>query len=376
MSALESIIRTFRRASADPTAYAQAWKAKTHRPVIGYLCTYTPVELIQAAGALPLRLFESTGDMTAADLHFQSYSCSLARGCLEGALQGEFDFLDGMVFSHTCDTMQRLSDIWRMNIAVGFHTDLLLPSKLHTESAVEYMLAVTNTLQATLQDRLGAVITEPDLRAAVGTYNRIRQTLRRLYEMRRHRPEIMKSGDLHALLKCAMIMDPVAYLEKITRLSALLDKEKMETTPGRKRVVLCGGACSQPDLYTIVEDAGAVVVYDDLCTGGRFLTGEIALEGDLAASIVRRYAARPVCPAKHAGLFSRAAELLQSVTHGNADGVIIFYLKFCDPHAFDYPYLKAALEEKGIPVLAVELETAAGSRGQLRTRCEAFVEML
>ena len=56
--------------------------------------------------------------------------------------------------------------------------------------------------------------------------------------------------------------------------------------------------------------------------------------------------------------------------------MIFFYLKFCDPHAFDYPYLKQMLEIQGIPSLLVELEDQIFSGGQLQTRCEAFIEMI
>jgi benzoyl-CoA reductase/2-hydroxyglutaryl-CoA dehydratase subunit BcrC/BadD/HgdB len=52
------------------------------------------------------------------------------------------------------------------------------------------------------------------------------------------------------------------------------------------------------------------------------------------------------------------------------------YLKFCDPHAFDYPYLKEMLDARGIPCLLVELEEQTVSQGQFQTRCEAFLEML
>ena len=72
----------------------------------------------------------------------QAYSCSLVRGALEETLAGRLEFLDGVVFPHTCDSIQRLSDIWRMNVKECFHLDVVGPVKLDTDSARDYMAAV------------------------------------------------------------------------------------------------------------------------------------------------------------------------------------------------------------------------------------------
>ncbi len=60
----------------------------------------------------------------------------------------------------------------------------------------------------------------------------------------------------------------------------------------------------------------------------------------------------------------------------HADGVIFLFLKFCDPHAFDYPYIKEMLDKEGIPSMLFEVEDQLPSEGQFKTRCEAFIEML
>ena len=58
-----------------------------------------------------------------------------------------------------------------------------------------------------------------------------------------------------------------------------------------------------------------------------------------------------------------------------ASGVIFALQKFCEPHAFDYPYLAHAPEEEGIFSLLLEVE-GTSSRRQLRTRLQAFLEIL
>ena len=108
--------------------------------------------------------------------------------------------------------------------------------------------------------------------------------------------------------------------------------------------------------------------------------GKVALITGAASGIGKAIAGRCldriVCPAKNRGLTDRADHLVRLVREKRAQGVIFFLLKFCDPHAFDYPYLKEALDREKVPSMLVEVEDRLPADSQLRTRFEAFVEML
>ncbi|HUH65079.1 MAG TPA: 2-hydroxyacyl-CoA dehydratase family protein [Syntrophales bacterium] len=360
----------------DPAAYGRRMK-EDGRKVVGYFCSYTPEEIIYAAGAHPFRIFGTGESIHCADAHFQSYCCSLVRGALEGALSGSLDFLSGAVFPHTCDSIQRLSDIWRMNVKGPFHLDLVLPVKLDTESARMYMIDVLRKFRNDLASRLKAEITDERLAGAIGTFNVIRGALRRLYELKAENPWIIGGSDLYAIVKAAMIMDRNRLCEILP--SVIRDIENKKGVTGdtaSKRVVLAGGVCNNPDIYRIVEQSGGVVVWDDFCTGSRYFEETTKGNADPIASIAGRFLARPVCPAKHTGIFTRGENLLRIVREKNARGVVFFFLKFCDPHAFDYPYLKGFLDREGIPSMMFEVEDQLPSEGQLRTRFETFIDML
>jgi benzoyl-CoA reductase/2-hydroxyglutaryl-CoA dehydratase subunit BcrC/BadD/HgdB len=173
-----------------------------------------------------------------------------------------------------------------------------------------------------------------------------------------------------------MVMDRSAMVGHLETLLAALTRARPAESPPAARIVLAGGACSLTDVHQAIEAAGAAVVWDDLCTGTRAFTGAIDAGNDPVAAIARRYAERVVCPAKHAGLDARGLALRQAVKDSRADGVIFVVLKFCDPHLFDYPYLKSALDHGGIPSLMLEIEDRPAGTGQFQTRIEAFVEML
>lgn len=369
-------IQQFKDIAADPKAYARDWKARTGGRVVGTLCSYAPEELILAGGALAFRIVGGSGSISKADAHLQTYSCSLVRGALEEALDGQLDFLDGAIFPHTCDSIQRLSDIWRMNAKTGFHLDVVLPVKLNTASARDYMAAVIQKAKTGLESLLATPITDNELRQAIDTYNGIRKAMQQLYTIRTQRPSAIHGSDVHAIVRASMVMDRQDFLDNLTRLVAGLEQSVAAKSTSGKRIFLSGGVCNLPDVFGFIESAGGSVVGDDLCTGSRGLTGLIDTGQAPVAAIAQRYAERAICPAKHAGITIRGDNLVRLAKANRAQGVIFLFLKFCDPHAFDYPYLKSMLDAESIPSLLVELEEQTTTQGQFQTRCEAFMEML
>jgi bzd-type benzoyl-CoA reductase N subunit len=369
-------LKQFHDIANDPIAYARHWKTETRNRVVGFFCSYAPEEIIWAAGALPYRILGAGGSISRADGHLQAYSCSLVRGALDDALTGKLDFLDGAVFPHTCDSIQRLSDIWRLNAGFGFHLDLVLPVKLNTQSAKDYMLAVIKKFHHDLEEGLGVEISPEKLSKAVRTFNQIRTCLQRIYQIRKEHSAMLSGRDLHAIVKASMVMDRDRLADRLSAVVDLLQSQPSETDMPRKRLVLTGGICSMPEIYRPIEEAGGTVVWDDFCTGSRYFEGTIDLQGDLLNSIARRYFDRVICPAKHRDCFSRGETLLKMVENTGAQGVIFVLLKFCDPHAFDFPYMKELLDRAGIPGMLLEIEDQQTSEEQLRTRLEAFIELL
>ncbi len=373
MSSLEKLRSVARR----PYDYAKSVQSSESKPILGFFCSYTPEEIITAAGAMPFRLFGTREDISKADAHLQSYCCSLVRGGLEDALTGRLDFLRGVVFPHTCDSIQRLSDIWRLNTGMSVHFDVVLPVKLTTESARSYMIATLNSFRSELEQGLGVTISDDALYEAIHTYNRIRELLGNIYAFRSRNPSQLAASDIYYIMKAAMVMDRSALVEQLDLLwTELRDKAGDEQDSGRKRVLLTGGICTLPDVYTLIEDAGGDVVWDDLCTGTRYFEGKVREDGDPIEAIADRYLTRMVCPAKHMGMTIRGEHLIRLVREKQIDGVVFLFLKFCEPQGFDYPYLKDFMDRSGIPTLLLEVEEQMLSEGQLRTRFETFIDML
>lgn len=371
------ILQNFRRNAGAPYEAARSWKQTGNKPVMAYFCSYTPEEILYAAGVFPLRIFGTSTHISHADAHLQSYSCSLVRGALEDALSGQLSFLDGVVFPHTCDSIQRLSDIWRLNVPMRLHADIVLPVKLDSDTSRAYMVDVLRKFRSDLEASLSVTISDDDLRRSIRLYNRIRSAMKKIYTLKDKNPALIGGSDMRAVMKSSMTMDRAVVADMLEELARDLENGSGAAMPkSGKRLVLSGSLCDHPDVYAIIEKSGGFVVWDDLCNGSRYFEGMLRETGDPIEAIAQRYSERIICPAKHMALTSRGDNLVRIVKEHNAAGVLFLLLKFCDPHAFDYPYIKEMLDNEKIPSMLMEMEQVLPSEGQLKTRFEAFIEML
>jgi benzoyl-CoA reductase/2-hydroxyglutaryl-CoA dehydratase subunit BcrC/BadD/HgdB len=56
--------------------------------------------------------------------------------------------------------------------------------------------------------------------------------------------------------------------------------------------------------------------------------------------------------------------------------VVLYIYKYCDPYGFDVPAMKSYIESKGVPALYLEDEYSMSTIGRLRTRIQAFLELI
>jgi bzd-type benzoyl-CoA reductase N subunit len=361
--------------AADPSSYLKNWRAGTGKKILGYFCTNTPEEMIHAAGLLPVRILSSRDTISLAARHLQSYSCSLVQSSLESALRGELSFLHGTVFPHTCDSIQRLSDIWAENFGFSFHWDLVLPVKLHTESARAYLIHELGRFREGVEGFVGHSISDTDFRETFRLFNENRSYLKAISRFQIRHPGRISAADFYALIKTANFMAKEEHNARLKEFVLHLGNG----TPAwgeRARLFLVGSVCDQPQIYGLIDSCGASLVGDDLCTGWRYFAEDLSLEGDPMEALADRLIRKVPCPCKFNPEIDRGERLLQRVKAAGTQGVVFLLLKFCDPHAFDYPYLKEKLDQEKIPNLLLEIEPGGLPIGAMETRLRAFVETL
>ena len=344
------------------------------RVPIGFFCPYVPEEIIQAANALPFRLMGMPIKMSRVQAHLPPNCCHLVKSSLESLLQGKLDFLKGIIFSHTCDVMQGLADIWALQGRIPLQFNLMMPSRLNSELSRTFLKAEIERFRNFLESNVGR-ITPQSLKASIQLFNRIREKLQEIYI---HRPKWHKqiSGmDFARIIRAGYLMDRQRYLELLNDLLNALP-EKTEESGNLIPIYLAGNMTHSDSYFSLIEEAGAIIVQDDLCSGTRFLRLMVQENIDPIEGLTNRYLTSFMCPTKHKGAHAHIETLLEEVQKSSAKGVIFLLYKYCETHFFDYPDLKQALESKGIPTLLLEVEDPSYSVGQLKIRIQAFIEML
>jgi benzoyl-CoA reductase/2-hydroxyglutaryl-CoA dehydratase subunit BcrC/BadD/HgdB len=344
------------------------------RPPIGFFCPYAPEELLHAAGAFPFRLMGTPVKISHAQAHLPPYCCHLVKSSLESLLQGELDFLKGVIFSHTCDTMQGLSDIWAHQRRLPIHFDLMIPARLDSESSRHYLKAEIERFKYFLESHFGKISLE-NLKASIHLFNQIRGKIGEIYARRQKNSKILPGSSFTEIIRAGYLIDRQRYFQLLTDLLNVLP-EKPARSENSVPLYLTGNMTHAPSWFSLIEDAGAQVVQDDLCSGARSLRLMVPEHLDPIEGLTERYFTSFFCPTKYKGAQAHLETLLKEVQESGANGVIFLLYKYCEAHSFDYPDLKVALEAKGIPTLLLEVEDPSTSIGQLKIRIQAFVEML
>lgn len=346
------------------------------RPV-AYFCSYVPEEVLHAAGLTPVRLMGSMRTISHADAHLQAYCCSVARTDLDMALAGELSFLEGAVFVQTCDTMMRLSDIWRRNVKLPFHGDLVLPVRMGEEISLPFMVREVERFKGQVEVYLGSPVRDEAIWESIRVYNQNRFLAEEIYRWRAENPGAVDALSAAAVLMAGFWMRKEEHNSLLQRFLDGLRAGETAAAPGSVRLFVTGSVCTTPDLYRLLSELGADVVDDDLCTGHRYFDAPVEDKGSPEEALAARLWRRVNCPSKHQSLEDRANRLVDQVKESGAQGVVFYLQSFCEPHLFDVPFLRKKLqEEAGVPSLVLETELQSFSRGQLRTRLQAFIETI
>ena len=363
-------------------APAVAWKnAAPNRAAIGCFPVYTPAEVFYASGVLPVGLAGGGNRMEIAhaDSRFQSFICSIIKSTLEQGMTGLLDDLDGVVFHSICDPARNLASVYSRNFPNTPVEYIHFPQNFEAEEAPRYLRDEYERVARFAAELSGRSMTTEDLRAAIRIYNRVRDTIRRLYALRRDSPHLLRTRELYPLVRVGHLLPPEEHAELLAdALHAAATREGRERD--RIRVVLTGSFCEQPplDLIAAIEDAGCYLVDDDFLIGRRWFTGDVPENtGDPLLALAEAYldASLP-SPVKHDMRVSPARLLVERARSHRADAVIVLCAKFCEPSLFAYPTYRKALQEAGIPHLFLEFEEKMWMFDRIKGEIETFVESL
>ena len=357
------------------------WKKNTpNGKAIGTFPVYVPVEIIHAAGMLPVGIHGAGGrlEIDHADSRIQSFVCSIVRSTLELGLQKKTDIIDGFFFPSICDAARNLSGIWTTNFPQHLTEHIHLPQNMSSAASLPYYAGELRRLSQKLEKFTGTTVTDEQVRWSVALYNENRRLTRLLYDMKRTEPWKVSTYELFVLLKYGTMI-PVETHNEILKQVMQEAQKSQRLKRDYVRVVLEGSFCEQPptELLQVMEEAGCYIVNDDLLIQTRWFHHDVALDGDPYENLSRAYLQDSVhSSVRHYGDKPRKFSLIERFREANADGIIFCTAKFCEPALLDYVVMKDQVEKEGIAYLAFEFEEKMGVFESIRSQIETFTESI
>lgn len=357
------------------------WKQKhPDGKVIASFPVYVPLEIIHAAGMLPVGIHGAGGklEIDHADSRIQSFVCSIARSTLELGLQNKLTAIDGFFFPSICDVARNLSGIWTSNFPNHLVEYIHLPQNMSSAASLPYYANELRRLVKKLEELGGLTVHEEQLRRSTILFNENRRLIRQLYKIKRTEPWKISTYELFVFLKYGTLISVEDHNEFLKH---IIDEIKTSVCLQRDyiRVVLEGSFCEQPplELLQVLEEAGCYIVDDDLLIQNRWFHHDVELDGDPYENLSCAYLRDSVYSSvRHYGDKPRKFGLIERFKNAKADGVIFCAAKFCEPALLDYVVLKDQLEKENINYLAFEFEEKMGVFESIRTQIETFVESI
>lgn len=344
----------------------------THKPIMGWFCCYTPLELIMGGGMNPYRIIPNpTSDM--ADSYLHSNFCPFVRSSLEMAIRGDLDFLEGVALVNSCDGLRRLYDAWRFYTETP-HIYLIDLPRAATGIALRHFRETLILFKGEMEKGFGVSISEEAIEEAISISNRGRRLLKELYNLRKTHKLTLSGSQILDVVKGDMVLPKMEYLGLLQR---LVDELKDGAIPRTNlpRVMITGSLLEDPGIADLVEESGGEVACDDLCTGSRYFWDCIERDEDPMLALSKHYLSKIPC-ARMMDSNRRLDHVMDLVADFEVQGVICYTLKFCDTFLYDIPLLKKRLDAQNIPSLFIDSDYTPGTMGRLKTRIEAFLEML
>jgi benzoyl-CoA reductase/2-hydroxyglutaryl-CoA dehydratase subunit BcrC/BadD/HgdB len=355
--------------------------------VVGTLCVFAPAELILAAGAQPVRLCSGFHEpvFSANELLGEVGLCPMVRSILGTKIVASnpyFELCDLLVSPTTCDGKMKLGEV-----LMDYMPVLMLNVPRVKEGFITHKswLEEIKFFGRKLESLTGNKITVKSLQTAIEKFDRARNAWHRLMELRKgdHVPiwgrDVLMIGSITAFEDITRWTE---NLEKLnTELEAKVKSGKGMNNPGDPRILLAGSPIIWPNwkIPNIVEDSKSIIVTDELCSAQRLFYDPVTVDentvNDMYRAIAERYLFPCTCPC-----FSpndeRSELIMNKIKEYRIDGVVFHVLKGCHLNSIESTRIDHMLKKHNIPLLKIESEYDEGDVEQIRTRVEAFLEII
>lgn len=351
-------------------------------PVAGVFCTYSPLEIFNAAGMVTVGLCASSDEtIPEAEAHLPRNLCPLVKASYGYALTNKcpyMHFSDLVVGETTCDGKKKMYEL--LGELKNVHV-MQLPNNQSAESRDQWYNEVLK-LRDRVESDFGVKITEENLRDAIALKNQERLLMREVADLSIQDPPPISGVDQMKILygtqfKFSFEQKFAELREAIDKIQADYDAGVRNVPAGAKRIVLtgCPSGGAPEKVVKVIEECGGVVVAFENCTGAKQYENLVdETHEDPYRAISDRYldiGCSVMSPD------TKRYELLEELTtRFKADAVIEMTLQACHTYNIETFNVKRKCESMGLPFISVETDYSQADIAQLKTRIGAFMEMI
>jgi len=354
---------------------------------LGYTCYHVPEVLLNIGDCFSVRLrAPNTGSLDIATYYMSNYTCEYARALVERGIEGGYRFLDALIGVDACSMMNRtMEHLELLNIndkEKFFVTHMDIPFKVVDYTINAYVTQMQIHVLDNLREKFGVDVSDKAIRAAVKEHNEVCKIISEIGEMRKADIPVVTGYEFHLLNLVSFCCPKKLILPYLKETLKEIKARKPDPKPWfRARVAMVGSEIDDPSLTKLFEDCGAFICSDRYCFGstpGREVI-ELNDEEDALIQICRHVMNHSECARYIADekVLQRRETADRLAKEYKAEGIIYEQMKYCDYWGFERALVSHVMsEEYGWPVLSIDRLYNNGTSGQLRTRCQAFVESL
>jgi benzoyl-CoA reductase/2-hydroxyglutaryl-CoA dehydratase subunit BcrC/BadD/HgdB len=359
-------------------AFAEAAQARG-RPIVGILCEFTPREIILAAGAVPVCLCGgSAATIPPAEQFLPANLCPLIKSTFGYHVTGNNPFLnwaDLVVAETTCDGKKKMFEL--LSATKPMYV-LELPQKAGDADALEHWTREAHKFKEHIAQRFQTRITDKKLRAAARLMNRERGLRRQLADLMTRDPPPLTGRQLIGFK--SIISGIEADLHQYQRAIQWFGDNTGSPSPtqAKIRVLLTGVPMvhGAERVLELIENAGAVVVAMENCTGLKPILDDVDLdEPDPLRAIARKYYHLP-CSVMTPN--TRRFETLRSLAAKFRPHCVIELIwQACLTYDIESFHVRKLVEEElHLPYLKITTDYSPSDSARISARVEALFETI
>ena len=235
--------------NADNELVEQA--KKDGKMIMGYTCYHIPEVLLNVDNCVSVRMrAPRTGSIDISTYYMSNYVCEFARALLERAIEGGYQFLDGIAGVDACSMMNRFYEhfsILKCNDKDHFFLPILdVPYKTEDFSYKHMQRQLEVRLLDAMKEHLGTDISDAKIREAVALHNEVCAVIQEISEMRKEENPVITGYEFHILNLVSYTCPKYLILPYLKETLAELKKRKPDKVLPRARVGIVGSEIDDP----------------------------------------------------------------------------------------------------------------------------------